>query len=178
MRKVTAIVLVGCLALAAGACGGDDDEAADETTTTTVATSDGDAADSGDSTDDGGADTTVDPDVLGFLPEDCQFLLAGAFLNPLASLGPGGEVDFDGAAEQLASIADAAPAEVAGAMEVIADGFSQLAERLEGIDLTDPQAFADPAVAAAFEDLEGVFDEEFEAAGETVSAYVEENCSG
>ncbi|MGK2946979.1 MAG: hypothetical protein ACSLFP_00255 [Acidimicrobiales bacterium] len=173
MRKVTAIVLAGCLALVAGACSSDgDDEAADETTTT-AAVSDGDAADDG-----GADDTVVDPDVLGFLPEDCQFLLAGAFLNPLASLGPGGEVDFDGAADQLASIADAAPEEVAGAMEVIADGFSQLAERLEGIDLTDPQAFADPAVAAAFEDLEGVFDAEFEAAGETVSAYVEENCSG
>lgn len=180
MRKLTMMLLAGCLALVAAACGGDsgsdDTAAADDTTTTAAATDGGEGA-----TDDGarnGDDELIDPDALGFLPEDCRFLLAGAFLNPLASLGPSGEVDFDAAAQQLAAIADAAPAEVAGAMEVIANGFSEVAQRLEGVDLTDPQAFSDPAVMAAFEDLDDVFDAEFEAAGETVSRYVEDSCGG
>jgi hypothetical protein len=173
MRKVAAVALAWALVLVAAGCGGGgDDEVADDPTTTAGSSSDDGTAD-GD-----GSDGTIDPGALGFLPEDCRFLLAGAFLNPLAALTPGGDVDLEAGAQQISAIADAAPAEVAGAMEVIADRFAQLAERLEGIDLSDPQAYTDPAVIATFETIEEVFDAEFEAAGEAVNAYVEQNCEG
>jgi hypothetical protein len=171
MHRVAAMAMVAGLVLGASACGSDDgdDGAADDPTTTAAPDDTGS---------DDGSDITVDPGDLAFLPEDCQFLAAGAFLNPLAAVTPGGEADLEASADQLAALADSAPDEIADAMAVIADRFGQLAEALQGIDLSDPQAFADPAVAEAFSDLEPIFDDEFEAAGDAVSTYVEENCSG
>jgi len=166
MRKILAAVISAVLALALAACGGGGDDENDAAGTPEPVVDDGDIGD-------------LD-DVAGFVDEDCRFLLAGAFLNPLAGITPGagGSPDFEESAQRLEAIADEAPEEIRDAMTVISDRFAQLADVLEGVDLEDPQAFADPEMQAAFAELEDVFDDEFEAAGEAVNAYVEANCSG
>ncbi len=49
-------------------------------------------------------------------------------------------------------------------------------EALGDIDMSDPQAYADPEVQAALAELDTVFDDEYRAATEAVSQYVAENC--
>jgi hypothetical protein len=171
MRRITALVMAGLLPFAVGACGGDDESTSDQPD---AATDDG-----GSPTDDGGGDGGTDADIAaGLVDEDCQFLLAGAFLNPLAAATPGGDADYEESAAQLEAIAEAAPEEIQDAMATLSAGFAELAEVLEDVDMNDPQAFSDPEVQAAFEDLDSVFDEEYEEASATVSEYVDDNCSG
>jgi hypothetical protein len=177
MRRITGLAMAALLALAVAGCGGDDDTASDYTTTTT--SDSGSTTDDGTTGDDGGDDGSTDGDIAaGLIDSDCRFLLAGAYLNPLAAAVPGAETDFEGSAEQLEAIADEAPEEIQDAMATLAEGFAEFAEVLQDVDLQDPQSFADPDVQAALEDLEAVFDEEYEQAGETVSAYVADNCGG
>ena len=169
MRRITGLAMATLLALAVGACGGDDDSSSEAPTTTAPAGDDGSASD------DGSTDAAA---AAGLVDEDCQFLVAGAFLNPLAGAMSGAEDDFDESAAQLEAIAEEAPEEIQDAMATISDAFSQMADALKDVDLDDPQSFADPQVQAAFQDLEDVFDEEYEQASQTVSDYVAENCSG
>ncbi len=170
MRKLALAALVAVLAMALVACGGGDDDSADVTTTTA-----GD--DGGATTDDGDDDGATDAAVAaGLLDEDCAFLLSGAFLNPLAALTPGGDADLEDVNEQLEAIADEAPDEIKDAMATLSEGYAELAEVLKDVDLEDPQAFADPDVQEALADMEDVFDDDYAAAGETVSNYIAENC--
>ena len=171
MRRFASAALAAVLVLSAAACGGDDGgEGGEETTTSTAADTTGD--------DGGGSDGGTDADVAaGLLDEDCQVLLAGAFLNPLAAAVPGADADFDTTSDQLEAIAEAAPDEIEAAMATIADGFRQFAAVFEDVDLQDPQSFADPEIQAALQDLEEVFDDEYEAASQAVSDYVESNCT-
>ncbi len=169
MLRCTRLALVALLALTGAACGGDDD-GGDDGATEDVTTDGGGADDGGDGGDDGDL-------AAGLLDEDCQFLLAGAYLNPLAAAVPGSDVDFDESQEQLQAIADEAPDEIEDAMETLAEGFAAMAEAFEDIDLSDPQAFADPDLQSELAELEEVFDDEYEAAGETVNDYIEESCS-
>ena len=113
MRRITMLAMVAVLALWAR-------PAAVTTTTraartprppTTAATTD----DGGD--DDGGDDGGTDAATSGLVDEDCEFLLAGAYLNPLAAPQPGEPTDdFEETAEQLEAIADDAPDEIQDAM--------------------------------------------------------------
>jgi hypothetical protein len=172
MRRITMLALVAVLALSGAACGGDDDSGGEEPEgTTDAAAADDGGADGGD---DGATDAAV---AAGLLDEDCRFLLSGAYLNPLAALAPGSETDFEGSASQLEAIADAAPDEIADAMETVAEGYAAMVEVLADVDLEDPQAFADPELQAKLAELEDVFDEEYEAASETVSTYIQEECT-
>lgn len=111
------------------------------------------------------------------MPEDCQFLLTGAFLNPLASAVPGTDLDLGDSAARLEAIADKAPDEIKDAMRILSEGFAQFAEAMKEVDFNDASSFADPEMQAKFQELEDVFDDDFEAAGEKVSDYVDANCS-
>jgi len=169
MRRLAMLAVVAVLALTGAACGGDDDSGND----------DPDATDDGATTDDGGDDGATDGAVAsGLLDDDCQFLLAGAFLNPMAAAVPGGDADVEAASEQLESIAAEAPDEIQDAMEVIADGYAAMAEVLADVDLSDPQSFSDPELQERLAELEDTFDEEYQQAGDTVSAYIADECSG
>ena len=171
MRRITMVALATVLALSGAACGGDDDSGTPET----EATDDGGATDDGATTDDGG-DGGADAG-LGLIDEDCQFLLAGSFLNPAAALMSGQADDVEDASSNLEEIADAAPDEIAEDMEVLAAGYAEMIEALGDIDLSDPQALTDPAVQQQFDELEDVFDEEYEEAAQAVQDYVEESCT-
>ena len=170
MRRFTMLAMVAVLALAGAACGGDDDE--DSTGADTESgstTTDADGGDDGASTDGGD---------LGLVDDDCEFLLAGSFLNPAAAAMSGEGGDFEDAADNLEAIADAAPDEIADAMETLAEGYAAMVEALGDVDFSDPQALADPDVRQQLDELEDVFDEEYEEAAQEVNAYVEANCGG
>ena len=156
-----------------GAACGDDDDASDDT----------EATDDGGTTDDGGdTDGSTDADIAeGFLDEDCQFLLAGAFLNPLAAAQGGSDEDLEAANERLQEIAEEAPDEIRDALDKIAEVYSEFAEAIrdEDIDLSDPSSFSDPDVQEAMAEIGAKFDDEaFQEASETLTQYVDENCSG
>ena len=178
MRRITMLALAVVLALTGAACGDDDDSGSDEPEATDDGGSTDDGGDDGASTDDGGDD---DGDVAaGFLDEDCRFLLAGAFMNPLAAAQGGGDGDVDAANEQLQEIAEEAPDEIRDAMDKIAEVYSEFVEALKDadVDLSNPSSFTDPEVQQALAGIGEKFDEEYDEAAETVSQYVQENCTG
>jgi hypothetical protein len=159
MRRILTLGMAALLAFGVAACGGDDSSSSDDTSAST---------DDGGTADDGGGDSGgTDADIAaGLVDEDCQFLLAGLFANPAAT----GDEET---ADQLAAIADKAPEEIQDAMEILANGYAQMTEALQDVDASDPQAYAE-----AMAGLEDVFDDEYEAASQTVTDYVDENCSG
>lgn len=168
MRVARGMAMIGCVALLAAGCGDSDSSSTGATTTT-----------AGSSDDSGSSDGTTDAGAaLDLVPGDCQFLLAGAFLNPLAGAVPGSELDLGDSAQRLEAIADKAPDEIKDAMRTLSEGFAAYAQVMKDIDLSDPSAYADPEVQEKLEELESVFDDDFEAAGEVVSDYVDTNCSG
>jgi hypothetical protein len=83
----------------------------------------------------------------------------------------------DDATAQLEAIADEAPDEIKDAMATLAEGYAAMAEVLQDLDLADPQSFADPEVQDQLDELEDVFDEQYEEAGQVVNEYIAENCS-
>jgi hypothetical protein len=154
MRRISALAMATLMGFAVVGCGGDDGDTANEIIPS--------------NSDDGGGDSGgTDADIAaGFVDEDCQFLLAGLFANPAAA----GDEET---ADQLAAIAEKAPEEIQDAMEILSNGYAQMAEALQDVDASDPQAYAE-----AMAGLESVFDEEYEEASDTVTDYVDENCSG
>ena len=62
-------------------------------------------------------------------------------------------------------------------MATLAEGYEAMLEALQDVDFSDAQSFTDPEVQEKLDELEDVFDEEYEEAGETVSDYLEENCT-
>jgi hypothetical protein len=175
MRRITGLAMAALLVLGVTACGSDDDTSTDEPTTTA---GDGDTTTTegaDDGGDDGGTDTAVG---LGLIDEDCQFLLAGAYLNPLAALVPGTDADIDDNSAKFEAIAAEAPEEIQDAMATISEGYAELAEAFEDVDLTDVQSFSDPEVQAAMQDLQSVFDDDYQQAAQALSDYISDNCSG
>jgi len=171
MRRITALVMAVLLGVVLAACGGDDSTASDDTS----ASSD----DGGTSGDDGGDTDGSGEDLdLGFVDDDCEFLIAAFANNPLTAAMAGDDADYEENAARLEALAEEAPDEIEDAMATISDAFDEMADALKDIDMSDPQAFADPDVQQAFADLEPVFDEEYEEASQTVSDYAAENCSG
>ena len=63
-------------------------------------------------------------------------------------------------------------------MATIADGYEELAAAFKDVDLRDAQSFTDPEVQSALDDLQSVFDEDYQQAAQTISTYISENCTG
>jgi len=162
MRRITTVALVVALALAGAACGGDDDAATEDT----AATNDG-----------GGNDDGATTDIGDLVDDDCEFLLAGAFQNPLAAAQSGDE-DFEDASSRFDKIADNAPDEIKDAMQVIADSWTELAELWKGIDLKDPSSLRDPEVQAKFQQMSEIADEDYQAASQEIASWMQDNCTG
>lgn len=158
-RRFLAVLVCGPLLLAPAACGGDDDD-----------------ADAGP-----GATTDLPDDVEQaldqFVPEDCQFLLSGAFLNPAAAFVPGADVDFGESADRFDELADAAPSELEDDLDVIANRFERMGEVVKDLDMSDPMTYQSEKGKAALAQLDSIFDDEYEAATAALSTYVDENCS-
>ena len=165
-----AVAMTMAFILAAGACGSGGGGSASGSSSSTSSTAT--------STAPGGYTTTTTASGGGrLLDADCRFLLAGAFLNPLAAAVPGTKVDFDATARQLAAVRAAAPTEIKDALSTISDAFAALADDLKGVDLTNPQSFADPAVQAKLTELGTTFNAaDYTAATKTLSDYIAANC--
>jgi hypothetical protein len=159
------LALAAALALSAGACGDDDPTDAQEAADEAIDASDGPDADEL-------------AEALDLLPEDCEFLLSGAFLDPAAALTPGGTLDFEQSQARFDALAREAPEEIRADLEVMADRHGRMAVALEDVDLEAPGAYMDADTQAALAELETIFDDEYEDATQEVGDYVTENCSG
>ena len=137
MRVARMVAAIGCVVLLAAGCGGSDDTSTGATTT--AAPSDDGGTTDGSGTDGSSTDAGLG---AGFVPEDCQFLLAGASLNPLAGAVPGSQLDLGDSARQLEAIADKAPDDIKDAMRTISEGFALFADALKDVDMSDPAALA------------------------------------
>ena len=110
--------------------------------TTTTATDDGgddgddDGGDDGDGGDDDGVDRLAD-----VIDDDCEFLLAGAFLNPIAGFAPGRPTATSRRpASSSRRSPTSAPDEIKDAMSRSSPTpTSRCAEVLQDIDLSDPR---------------------------------------
>jgi hypothetical protein len=165
-KLVKMVTVVGLFGLIASGCGGDDSSSSgttagerDESTTTSAASSGSDA---------GG--------LAGLLDEDCQFLLSGSFLNPLANLTNGKADDVEHAGDYLSEVAAEAPREIKDDLTTVAEGISKVAEELKGVDLTDPSSYTKPEVQEKMQGLQEIFDEDYQKASENVSTWITENC--
>lgn len=183
MRRFRLLSLLVALGLLVSACGDDDDT----TTGTTDDTAEDDTETSAtleETTDDEPAD--IDEDALAEGLGECGFLadFATAFddFDPTAAFSGTAAVDFGQMftpiAKAAAAVAADAPSEIKDAFETLAEGFSTVAEQLDGvvIDMSDPQSI-DPEAMAAFENLDASFGDEFDAASEEIDAWMAENCA-
>ncbi len=180
--RLLPLSLLAVLALLFTACGDDDDTstAAEDTTeetddsTTETSEPEDDASDDGDTDSIGAAGLGE----CGFLAE-----FADSFddLDPTALFATGEEVDFGSffgpLAQQFQQVADAAPSDIQDAFRTVADGFTEVADQLEGvvIDLSDPEN-VDPEAMAKLESLDSTFTGDFETASAEIDAWVTENC--
>lgn len=182
MRKLLWILAAAMLVVAA--CG--DDDASDTAADDTEVVDDGEGDDSGDDGSDDSDDSQDDSDdgdlgdAAGFLGDDrCDFVLSGAWANPFgAGASPDGSIpQFSDLGDQFEAMADEAPEEIRDEFHVLADRFQQLGDLIGDVDMSDPQAaFQDPQVQQAFAQAEEIFDDEFQAASETVADYFEDHC--
>jgi hypothetical protein len=145
-----------------------------------------DADDPGD-TDDQGTTTTAavdDPDddddtqTAGLPAGEC--LSIGVALSQAASmglLGQGG--DPTDAADSLAAMSGAAPAEIADDFEILAEAYAAFAAALEdaGVDFSDAGSLSSPEAQAALAAAGEAFaSSDVEEASENISEYMDEVC--
>ncbi|HLT17604.1 MAG TPA: hypothetical protein VK007_12960 [Acidimicrobiales bacterium] len=194
MRKAAALAAVAVLGLGLAACGDDDDSSAldDRDAATTEDTEDTGAGDDTDDRDDGDDGSTgglsgndVDlgelQDVLG---GECMafaqaMMVVGA---PMASMFGGGdmEAEIEQAGEYFAEVAKNVPAELKEDFDVLAEAFEAFAKGLAdaGIDFEDPATFTNPDAMAKLEPaMKALESPRFEAAGENIERWLDENCS-
>ena len=176
-RRTILLVALAVAGLSLAACGGDDTgDGGSAAAPAAAATSDDDAADGASESE----DRTSDGGGLNLLDEDCRFVLGGvgAGVDPSSIFGTGGESDFSAVAAAWQAITDRAPREIRPEMQVFVDALAEMAEVLDGIDLTDPAALADPENRAKLESLDEVLDtERLDQATDAIEKWFEENCA-
>jgi hypothetical protein len=86
---------------------------------------------------------------------------------------------FEKAADALEKLADDAPSKIKTDMRTVADGVRKVADVLGDIDLSDPQALADPKNAEKLQqmsdEMEGL-GQEIQAASDRVGKYLSDEC--
>jgi hypothetical protein len=156
-----AVVLLTALALLAAGCGADGggDEAAATTDTAIV-----------EETETTDEDPTTTDDGLELEGECAEF--AGLSARLQQALTGSGELDADAFDE----LADEVPEEIRDDYEVLAANFRELAEALEGIDLSGGQAPSAEDLAK-LQELSRTFDDpEVQQAAGNIEAWARENC--
>lgn len=167
--RVLLALLLGVLALAAVGCGGDDSSSSAADDASTISSDDG-------SSDTGSDDVDLDDIDLGDLSGECKdFALAATKMSE--AISGGSSFNADESVEFFEGLVEAAPDDLKTEFELYADAFAKLGELdLEGIDLTSG-ATPTPEQLAKLEELGKVFDDpSLQAAGEKISAWMEENC--
>ena len=155
------VLLLAVLALAAAGCGGDDDgdEAAGTTETAIVEETE--------TTDDDSTTTEAG----GALGGECAEF-AGISARLQQALTGSGELDADAFDE----LADEVREEIRDDYEVLAANFRELAEALEGVDLSGGQTPSAEDLAK-LQELSQTFDDpDVQQAAENIEAWARENC--
>lgn len=167
-----AVLLLAALALLAAGCGGDDEnEASDETETTIVETTDDDATETDDDATETDDATEDDDAALG--GECAEFAGLSARLSQALS---GSSSDLGSASEVFDELADQVPAEIQDDYEVLADNFRELAEALEGVDLSGGDTPSQEDLARIQEITQSLDTPEVREAAENIEAWATENC--
>lgn len=167
-----AVLLLAALALLAAGCGGDDEnEASDETETTIVETTDDDATETDDDATETDDATEDDDDALG--GECAEFAGLSARLSQALS---GSSSDLGSASEVFDELADQVPAEIQDDYEVLADNFRELADALEGVDLSAGETPSQEDLARIQEITQSLDTPEVREAAENIEAWATENC--
>ena len=174
-----AVLLLAALALLVAGCGGDDEsDASDETATAIVETT----ADDGTETNDDGTETddeaTEDDDATddggAALEGECaEFAGLSARLSQALS---GSSSDLDSASEVFDELADQVPDEIQDDYEVLADNFRELADALEGVDLSGGSAPSQEDLAKLQELTQSLDTPEVREAAQNIEAWATENC--
>ena len=162
-----AVMLLAALALLAAGCGGDDggDEAAG-TTDTAIVEDDS----STETTDD---DATTTSDGIELEGECAEF--AGLSAKLSQALG-GSSSDLSSATEVFDELADQVPDEIRDDYEVLAANFRELAEALEGVDLTSGETPSPEVLAQLQEVTQSLDTPEVREATANIEAWAAENC--
>lgn len=168
------VALLAALALVAGACGDDDDTSAE-----LGGSADADAGNGGADVD---ADVNAGVDASEFFGGSCQAALAGfaAITSEFvqASAGAfGGEIP-DGAATQdeLQALADAAPDEIQGAFQVIAEAYGAYFSAIAEVDIEPGEIPTEDQTEQLQAAAEAIDEEALETAQEDIAQWFEDNC--
>jgi hypothetical protein len=169
--RTLVVLLLGVLALAAAGCGGDDSSSesagsGDQSTVEETVTESKD-------------DTSVSTDIdLGDLSEEClSFASVGAKMSEAFEAAGGATGDLSASAEAFDELVDAAPDEIKGDLQTLADGIQQMAEALKGVDLTSGETPSAEDLQQLQEAMSSLDNTELQQASTNVEAWVEENCS-
>jgi len=161
------LLLLAVLALAVAGCGGDDSsDAVAEVETTAV-----EETTSADPTEDVETVPETTDEELGELGGECAEL--AGIGSRLAQSLTGQTGDLGAAADALDEIAEQVPEEISDDYAVIAANFEKIAEALEGVDLSSPNAETVEKFQQATASLDS---EEVTEATANVQAWVTANC--
>jgi hypothetical protein len=178
-RKLGTLLVIVSFALFAFAftgCGGDDESAATETTATETTTTEEteteatetEATETEETEETETTDTSESSDFAS--AENCQeFAQIGAQVSGALT----GTTDVDQIKEAFDELAAAAPDEIKADFQTLADYMTQVAEALQGVDLTSPNP--DPQALAKLQALDSAAATQ---ASTNISKWVAENCTG
>lgn len=168
-----AVLLLAAIALLVAGCGGDDESgASDETSTAIVETTD----DGTETDDDDGTETEDDAtedDGAALEGECAEFAGLSAKLSQALS---GSSSDLDSASEVFDELADQVPDDIKDDYEVLADNFRELADRLQGVDLSGGSAPSQEDLAKLQELTQSLDTPEVRKAAQNIEAWATENC--
>ena len=187
MLLLFAVCLTGLTLVAAG-CGGSDNESASgdtatltttteetttEETTTEETTTEAESTTESTETTEESTDTSGTPSFA--TAENCkEFSDFGARIS--AAFSGTGDQDLQGVADQLDQLASAAPDEIKSDFQTMADGYKQIADALEGVDLTSTNP--DPQALAKLSQLGTEWSTKMTTAAQNVANWAATNCTG
>ena len=175
-----AVASFATFAFAAAGCGGDDDSESAETAITETTTTEETETTETETTETEATETeatettdteTTETSASGTTAENCQeFAQVGAKISGALTGTSGDPAAIKEAFDELAA---AAPSEIKDDFETLAAYLQEVADALEGVDLTsttpDPEALAR---------LQGIDTTEVTQASTNISTWVSENCTG
>jgi len=169
-RATVIVALVLVLAFVAAGCGGDDDDSVATPAGTTATTAEtASPSDSGDDAASSGAGV--------FGTAECR---ETALAMGRAMAGAGGSdasgdlgAGFASTAKALEAAKKAAPDEVDGALDTLAEAFDKVADKLKGVDYTPGKGAPPQEWIDAFSVFQ---DAKYESASKSVSDWFESNC--
>jgi hypothetical protein len=181
-RRLVTLLVVASLAgfvFAVAGCGGNDNSSSSDTTTATTPTTETTSTDTTSTSTDTTSTSTTSTDTTSAsgiaTAANCQEFaqigskLAGAF---------SGSGDVQKAKESFDQLVAAAPSEIKGDFQTIADAYTKIADALQGYDASSGQA-PSAAVLAKLTALSTELDQtKLTQASQNISKWATENCTG